>query len=107
MTFSRYKVNKNLLLVIAFIDLVAPKGAVCFVSNVLSTFMLALHGYGGLVDKDQISTIRIITRKLNCEVVKRKVKRKVKQKKRQTRKLRPKSYLKSKASVARCTSCEN
>ena len=79
-------------------------------SNVLSTFMLALHGYGGLVDKDQISTIRIITRKLNCEVVKRKVKRKVKQKKqkkRQTRKLRPKSYLKSKASVARCTSCEN
>ena len=36
-------------LVIAFIDVVAPKGAVCSVRDVIH-FMLALHGFGGLAE---------------------------------------------------------
>ena len=34
------------MLVIAFTDLVAPKGAVCFMRDVIH-FMLALRGFGG------------------------------------------------------------
>ena len=37
------------MLVIAFTDLVAPKGAVCFMRDVIH-FMLALHGFGGLAE---------------------------------------------------------
>ena len=35
-------------LIIAFIHVVAPKGAVCFVKDGAIHFMLALHGFGGL-----------------------------------------------------------
>ena len=34
-------------LVIAFIRVVAPKGAVCFIKECVVHFMLALRGFGG------------------------------------------------------------
>ena len=41
-----FMIYVRFMLVIAFIDVVAPKGAVCFMRDVIH-FMLALRGFGG------------------------------------------------------------
>ena len=44
---TRAQLSSEDQLVIAFIHVVAPKGAVCFVKEGAVFFMLALHGFGG------------------------------------------------------------
>ena len=47
MLVKNFMICVRFMLVIAFIDVVAPKGAVCFVKDYAVHFMLVLRGFGG------------------------------------------------------------